>query len=145
MGQTGVTMKKMLSETVPRIVLAFVFLVGATDGFWFIFTGAHLVHPPTSDQGVQFEHALQATGFFWPFMKTIEVIGALCLLTNRAPAFGLALLAPIIMVIVLFHVFLNHQGLPLAIILLACSIALLRAYRGNYAALFQQPARTSPI
>jgi hypothetical protein len=120
-------------------LLALIFVVGATDGFWFIFTGTHLIHPPTSERGVQFEHALQAAGFFWPFMKSIEVIGALCLLTNRAPAFGVAVLSPIVAVIVLFHLFLNPQGLPIAIILFVCWMLLLRRYAGNFAPLFKRP------
>jgi hypothetical protein len=130
---------KILTETAPRILLALIFLVGAIDGFYFIFTGTHLIHPPTSDRGVQFEHALQAAGFFWPFMKSVEVVGALCLLTNRAPALGFALLTPIVAVIVLFHLFLNPQGLPLAIILLVCWASLLRRYARSFTPLFQRP------
>ena len=80
--------------------------------------------------------ALKETGFFWPFMKTVELIGALCLLTNRAPAFGLAILSPLIAVIVLFHVFLNPQGIPLALVLLVCMALLYRAYAPRYASLF---------
>ena len=77
-----------------------------------------MINPPTSDMSHEFEYALQSVGFFWPFMNSIELIGAICLLTNRAPALGLALLMPIMAVIVLFHVFLNPLGLPLATIML---------------------------
>ncbi len=44
----------------------------------------------------------------------MNLVGGLSLLFNVAPAFGLALLAPVMATIVLFHVFLNPQGLPLA-------------------------------
>lgn len=50
--------------TLPRLVLGVVFLVGATDGFAFIATGTHLVHPPTSYRGLQFEAALQSADSF---------------------------------------------------------------------------------
>jgi len=122
--------------SVPRTVLGLIFLAGAVDGFAFILTGTHLLHPPTSDRGLQFEAALKATGFFWPFMKVVELIGASCLLWNRAPAFGLAILAPIITVVALFHLFLNPQGIPLAVLLVVCGTLLLRAYASRYAALF---------
>lgn len=131
-------MKKILLETAPRIILGALFLISAIDGFWFIFTGAHLIHPPTSDRGWQFEQALIATGFFWPFLKTVNLIGALCLLTNRAPAFGLALIAPVMAVIVLFHLFLNPQGMPVAIVLIVCGLLLVRTYAANYAGLFKK-------
>lgn len=124
------------SVTIPRVILGALFLFGAIDGFAFVFTGQHLVHPPTSERGLQFEQALKATGFFWPLMKIVELVGAVCLLTNRAPAFGLAILAPLMTVIVLFHLFLNPQGIPLAILLVLCGGALLYAYADRYRGLF---------
>jgi uncharacterized membrane protein YphA (DoxX/SURF4 family) len=129
-------MKKFWLVTVPRVVLGLIFLAGAIDGFSFIFTGTHLIHPPTSDRGLQFESALKATGFFWPLMKVVEIIGAICLLSNRAPAFGLAVLSPIMAVVVLFHIFLNPQGIPLSFLLVICGALLLRAYASRYAAVF---------
>jgi len=126
-------MKKFWLVTVPRVVLGLIFLAGAIDGFSFILTGSHLIHPPTSDRGLQFEAALKATGFFWPLMKVVEIIGAICLLSNRAPAFGLAILSPIMTVVVLFHLSLNPQGIPLAFLLVICGGLLLRAYATRYA------------
>ncbi len=126
--------------TVPRVLLGVIFLVGAIDGFAFVLTGNHLIHPPTSARGVAFEEALKASGFFWPLMKIVELVGAVCLLTNRAPALGLALLSPIMTVIVLFHVFLNPQGIPLALLLIACGAPLLYAYATRYRAMLSGDA-----
>lgn len=134
-------MKRFWLLHVPRVLLGLIFLAGAIDGFAFIFTGAHLIHPPTSERGLQFEEALKATGFFWPLMKVVELIGALCLLSNRAPAFGLALLLPIITVVALFHLFLNPPGIPIALVLVACGGLLLHAYAPRYASLFAQGVR----
>ncbi|MFJ5537354.1 hypothetical protein [Vreelandella titanicae] len=111
--------KTLFVDTGPRLVLGGIFLIGAIDGFWYIFTGSHLIHPPTSVDGLAFEAALKEVGFFWPLMKVIELIGASLLLSNRAPALGLALLAPVMAVIVAFHVVLNPAGLTLAAILVA--------------------------
>ena len=130
--------------TVPRVVLGLVFLAGAIDGFAFIATGAHLVHPPTTEQGLQFEEALKRAGFLWPLMKTVELVGAICLLTHRAPALGLALLSPVMTVVVLFHGFLNPQGAPLAVLLLVCGALLLRAYAPRYARLLESGWTTPP-
>ena len=121
----------------PRTLLALIFLVSAADGFWFIATGGHLIHPPTSPQGQAFEMALQDSGFFWPLLKAVNLTGALSLIANVAPAFGLALIAPVMAVIVLFHLTINPQGLPVAALLVVLGSLLVWAYRDRYAALFR--------
>jgi len=130
-------MKRHLTITLPRLILGALFLLSAVDGFTFIFTGERIIHPPTSPRGEEFEAALIASGFFWPLLKTVNLIGALCLLTNRAPAFGFALIVPVITVIIGFHLFLNPQGLPVAGIMVVCSLLLLRAYWPQYKGLFE--------
>ncbi|KAA0015564.1 hypothetical protein F0A16_20390 [Salinicola corii] len=124
--------KVLLVDTGPRLVLGSIFLIGALDGFWYLFTGSHLIHPPTSVEGLAFEAALKEAGFIWPLMKIIELIGASLLLSNRAPALGLALLAPVMAVIVAFHVVLNPAGLPLAAILVATGGMTLWAQRDRF-------------
>ncbi|POR54271.1 DoxX family protein [Bosea psychrotolerans] len=130
-------MRNILLVTVPRVLLGLLFLVSAVDGFWWLATGVHLIHPPTSERGVAFETALQNAGFFWPLLKTVNLAGALSLLLNIVPAFGLALLAPVMTVIVLFHLVINPQGIPVAIILVVLGSLLVWAYRERYAALFR--------
>jgi hypothetical protein len=127
----------LLAVHAPRTILALLFLVSAADGFYAMATGNHLIHPPVSPAGLAFEKGLQASGFFWPFLKTVNLVGGLSLLFNVAPAFGLALLAPVMATIVLFHLFLNPQGLPLAGILVVTGLMLVVAYRDRYAALFR--------
>lgn len=130
-------MKTLLLVTVPRVLLGLLFLVSAVDGFWWLATGTHLIHPPTSTRGVAFEEALQASGFLWPLLKTINLVGALSLLSNIAPALGLALIAPVMTVIVLFHLVINPQGIPVAVILVVLGLLLVVAYRDRYAALLR--------
>ncbi|MBA4268941.1 MAG: hypothetical protein Q8R85_15555 [Bosea sp. (in: a-proteobacteria)] len=130
-------MKTLLLVTVPRVLLGLLFLVSAVDGFWWLATGTHLIHPPTSTRGVAFEEALQASGFLWPLLKTINLVGALSLLSNIAPALGLALIAPVMTVIVLFHLVINPQGIPVAVILVVLGSLLVVAYRDRYAALLR--------
>lgn len=129
--------------TVARVLLGVIFLLGAVDGFAFILTGGHLIHPPTSERGLAFEAALKASGFIWPAMKMVELVAACCLLANRAPALGLALLLPLIVVISLFHVVLNPQGLPLAVIVTVCAIVLFKAYATQFAGLLAPGSKRS--
>jgi putative oxidoreductase len=111
-------MKNILLCTVPRILLGLIFLLGAIDGFSFIIYGSHLIHPPTSDRGLAFEAGLKAAGFLWPLMKSIELIGALCLLTNKDPG-----------------------GIPLALILVVTGGMLVYQYRGNLISLAKPPVK----
>jgi hypothetical protein len=130
-------MKTLLLVTIPRVLLGLLFLISAVDGFWWLATGTHLIHPPTSARGIAFEEALQASGFLWPLLKTVNLVGALSLLGNIAPAFGLALIAPVMTVIVLFHLVINPQGIPVAVILVVLGSLLVWAYRDRYAALLR--------
>lgn len=130
-------MRNILLVAMPRILLGLIFLVSAIDGFWWLATGSNIIHPPTSERGLVFEAALQNSGFFWPFLKIVNLTGALSLILNIAPAFGLALIAPVMAVIVLFHLAINPQGLPVAIILVVLGSLLVWAYRERYAALFR--------
>ncbi|MFN3853061.1 MAG: hypothetical protein ACK4M0_01580 [Phreatobacter sp.] len=130
-------MSRLLLVHAPRTILGFLFVLSAVDGFWAMATGNHLIHPPVSPQGLAFERGLQASGFFWPFLKVVNLVGGLSLLLNIAPAFGLALIAPVMATIVLFHLFLNPQGLPIAAILVVTGLMLIWAYRDRYAALFR--------
>jgi hypothetical protein len=70
-------------------------------------------------------------------LKAVNLTGGLSLLLNLAPAFGLALLAPIMTVIVFFHVVLNPQGVPVALIMTVLGLLLVFAYRDRYRALFR--------
>lgn len=130
-------MKTFFLVTIPRVLLGVIFLISAVDGFWWLATGVNLIHPPTSPRGVVFETALQDSGFIWPFIKAINLTGALSLISNVVPAFGLALIAPIMAVIVLFHATINPQGLPVAAILVVLGSMLVWAYRDRYAELFR--------
>ena len=130
-------MDELLLQTVPRVILAILFLIGVVDGYWFVFTGRNVIHPPTSERLLKFEGALKETGFFWPFMKTVDLAGAACLLFNVAPAFGLALLAPTMAIVVLAQTILNPRGIPIAVVMIVCGALLAYAYADRYAALFQ--------
>jgi putative oxidoreductase len=130
-------MIRIILVDVPRILLGLLFLVSGVDGLLEVLTGTHYIHPPTSPEGLAFEQALKASGFFWPLMKTINLLAGLMLLSNRAPALGLALILPIITVIVGFHVVLNPGGIPVAVAVAVVTGLLLIAYRDRYAALLR--------
>jgi peptidoglycan biosynthesis protein MviN/MurJ (putative lipid II flippase) len=66
----------------------------------------------------------------------VQLAGGLLLLANRFVPLGLALLAPVIVNIVLFHLLLAPAGLPLAIVVGILWIILFAAKRASFAAVF---------
>jgi putative oxidoreductase len=93
----------------------------------------------TTERGLQFATAIIQVGYLWPLMKAINLLAGALLITNRAPAFALALLAPVTVVIIWFQVLLNPLPVPLVTVVLVviCEAMLLRAYAGCYAGMFR--------
>ena len=123
--------------TVARLLLGLIFFVFGLNGFLnFVPT------PPPSGAAGAFGSALFASGYFFPLLKSTEVISGALLLSNRFVPLALALLAPIIINILAFHAFLAPSGLPLALVLLALEIYLARSYREAYSNMLH--AKTEP-
>lgn len=118
---------------ITRVLLGALFIVSGIEGLYFVATGVELLGWPMTPRTAAFVEGLQASGFFWPYLKGLELIGGVLLLSNRYVALGLALLTPIIATIVLMHVALNLPGgWPYALSLTLFSGLLLWAYRGAF-------------
>lgn len=114
-------MKK--ATTLARYLLGLIFLVMGINGF--------IEFLPFAEKGPEanaFFAALEQTGFFWPFEKTCEILFGVLLLTNRFVPLAVEGLAPIIANIMLFHLFLDLPGMPLALVVLACEAILVAGY-----------------
>ena len=97
--------------TIARILLGLVFVVFGLNGFLnFISMG-----PMPSGLAGQFVGALALSHYFW-VVAALQVAGGALLLVNRFVPLSLVLLGPVIVNIVLYHVFLNPSGAVLAIV-----------------------------
>lgn len=118
------------APTVARILLGLVFFGFGLDGF------LNFVPKPDPstmpDSAVAFSSALVGTGYMIPLLKGTEVLAGALLLTNRFLPLALALLAPVIVNIVLFHAFLSPSGLGFALVLLTLHLALAGKHRHAY-------------
>jgi len=113
------------------------FVLFGLDGFL-----RFLPHPPAPAAAMNFATALFATGYMFPLIKGTEVVAGALLLSNRYVPLALALLAPNIVNILLFHVFLAPGGTPIAIVFLAAELFLAWSYRDAYAPMLR--ARVEP-
>jgi hypothetical protein len=107
-------------EIGAQALLGLIFFVFGLNGFLHFFPLPELPQPAAEMMG-----ALAATGYFFYVLKTVETVSGLLLLIRKFSALALLLLAPVIVNIFLFHLFLAPSGLPLALLLVA-----LEAYLG---------------
>jgi putative oxidoreductase len=128
----------VLLMIIPRIVLGAIFASAALNYFWSVVFGWMLFPVSITPQAMQFAGVVIKTGYLWPLMKAINLVAGILLIANRAPAFAVALLVPVTVIIVWFQVFLNPLPIPVATAVLAviCELMLLRAYASRYAGMF---------
>ena len=124
--------------TISRVVLGAIFASAALNYFWSVAFGWMLFPVSITPQAMQFAGVVIKTGYLWPLMKAINLVAGILLIANRAPAFAVALLVPVTVIIVWFQVFLNPLPIPVATAVLAviCELMLLRAYANRYAGMF---------
>jgi uncharacterized membrane protein YphA (DoxX/SURF4 family) len=121
--------------TVARIGLGLAFTVFGLNKFL-----QFLPQPPISGPPAEFFGALMATGYMLPLVATTEVIAGLLLLSGRFVPLGLALLAPVIVNILGFHIFLAEGGLPLPLAVLVAEIYLAWQYRESFSPMLRARA-----
>jgi uncharacterized membrane protein YphA (DoxX/SURF4 family) len=111
-----------------RILLGLIFLVFGANGFF------HFIpQPPMSGPPAEFAGALMATGYMFPLIKGTEVVAGLLLLSGRLVPLALTLLAPVVVNIVAFHLFLAPAGLALPIVIVVLGVFLAWSYRSAFA------------
>ena len=117
---------------IVRILLGLAFVVFGSNIFLHFIPGSDQM--PPGDAGV-FAGALMHSGYMY-VVGALQVLGGLCLLTGRLAPLGLTLLGPVIFNIVLFHIFFDQQGLPMALVFAVLSLFLLWSYRDKFPAIF---------
>jgi uncharacterized membrane protein YphA (DoxX/SURF4 family) len=114
--------------TVARLFLGLVFTVFGLNFFLHF-----LPTPPTPPRAAAFAGALFGSGYFFPLLKAIEVAAGIALLSGRLVPLALTVLAPIIVNIVGFHLFLAPSGLEIPLAVLAAELYLAWTYRAAFA------------
>jgi len=119
-----------------RVLLGLIFVVFGLNGF-FTFIPA----PEMSEAAGSLMGAFVATGYFMMVEKLVEVASGLMILTGRFLPLGLILLAPVSVNILLFHIFLDTAGLPMALFIIVAQLFLAWAYRDSFSGVLQANAK----
>jgi hypothetical protein len=119
--------------TAARLLSGLTFAVCGLNGF-LNFLPMPSEAPP--DAALAFGNALAQTGYMFPLIKGTELLAGALLLCNRLLPLALVLLAPVMLNIVAFHVFLAPSGLGLCVVLAAILGYLAWTQRASYRPLF---------
>jgi uncharacterized membrane protein YphA (DoxX/SURF4 family) len=119
-----------VATVTARILLGSIFVVFGLNGFL-----QFLPQPAMPPPAVAFFGGLAASGFMLPTLFATQVVGGALLLLGMVPL-ALVILAPVVVHIVEFHVFLAPAGLPLAVVIAALGLFLAWTHRSAYRPLF---------
>ena len=115
---------------IARVLLGLVFVVFGSNIFFHFIPAPPLPATPAGD----FSKALMQSNYIH-VIGLLQVIGGLLILIGRFVPLGLTLLGPVIVNILLFHIFLDQSGLPMALVVSVLALFLLWRYRSNFAGL----------
>jgi putative oxidoreductase len=123
--------------TIARLALGLVFVVFGLNGFLHF-----LPVPPPPARALPFVGGLLGAGYFFPLLKSMEVAAGLLLLANRFVPLALTVLAPIIVNIAAFHLFLAPGNYGVVGLILSAELYLAWTQRAAFAPMLA--ARSAP-
>lgn len=120
---------------IARILLGLVFLIFGLNGFF-----GFMPNPPPTPAAGAFFGALISTHYMFFLIFGAQVLGGALLLLNLMVPFALLILAPVIVNIIAFHLFLSPVPMQIAIALVVTALALILAWhhRAAFAPLFKR-------
>mgnify|MGYP000574252682 FL=1 len=116
-----------LGIKIARILLGVILLVFGLNQFF-----QFMPMPKPPEPALSFMKALTATGFMWYVIGIFQVISGIFLIIGRYVALGLVLFAPIALVIILYHLFLDPAGGLIGYVTFILEVVLLYAYLSAY-------------
>jgi len=116
---------------IARSLLGLVFVVFGLNAFL-----QFIPAPPPQGLAGDFTKALFVSHYFY-VVAVLQLAGGALLLLGRFVPLGLTLLGPVIVNILLFHIFLQPNGLPMALVVAAFALFLLWAHRQAFRGLVQ--------
>jgi putative oxidoreductase len=122
---------------ISRILLGILFVFSGANGILHFIKGSL---PP--GDGNTFATIL-ATHNYFTFIALLMLIAGILLLVGRFVPLGLTILAPILVNILCFHIFLQPSGISAGIIATLLEIFLIWAYRLSFRGLFDAAPEVS--
>ncbi len=112
-----------------RSLMGLAFLVFGLNGFLNFIPQPKT---PMPEGAITFAGALMKTGYMMPLVAGTQVLVGLLLVLNRFVPLALALIAPIIVGIITFHIFLAPSTIVPGVVVLLLELYLAWAYRSTF-------------
>ena len=123
-----------IATIIARVLLGLMFVVFGLNIFLHFLP---MPKPPeTPTPADHFAMAMMQSGYMY-VVGALQVIGGLLLLIGRFVPLGLVLLGPVIVNIVLFHIFLAPANFAPGLVASVLALFLVWRYRANFAGLVQ--------
>lgn len=124
------------ATVILRVVLGLIYLIFGLDYF------LHFIpyQPTHTGAAAALKNGLAATGYLYPMMKTVQIVGGISLIMNRYAPFSAVVLFPISLNVFLFHTVLVPSGWFMGVLLLIPNLFLGFAYRKYYSGMFVKKA-----
>jgi putative oxidoreductase len=120
-----------IASVIARYLAGLIFLVFGLNGF------LHFIPlPPPAGIAGQFMGALYVSHYLWVIFA-FQVVAGLLLLVNRYVPLAVALLAPVLVNILTFHLLMAPAGLPMALFVAILWAAIFIQVRPAFSGLFQ--------
>ena len=120
-----------IASLIARYLAGVIFLVMGLNGFL-----NFIPLPPPGGVAGQFMGALYVSHYLWVIFA-FQVIAGVLLLVNRYVPLAVAILAPVLVNIITFHVLMAPAGLPLALFVAILWVAIFIEVRAAFSGLFQ--------
>ncbi|QHS55012.1 DoxX family protein [Mucilaginibacter sp. 14171R-50] len=122
-----------IAMIVVRTLMGLMFLFASVVVLFKIDMGKQ---PEMSEANKTFMAGIMASGYLLTFIKVTELACAIMFLTGRFVTLATVIIFPIILNILLTHIFVAPSGIPMAVALLIGNLFLAYYYRKNYVSLF---------
>lgn len=119
----------------PRLLLGLTFAGFGLNGLLGVFPD-----PPSPPSAMPFLDGLASAPYFFPLLEATQLVAGIALVANRWVPVALLLLAPIVVHIFAFHLFLS-PGLALPTFLLVLELAVAWGHRDAFRPLFRSGSR----
>jgi uncharacterized membrane protein YphA (DoxX/SURF4 family) len=121
-----------IAAIIVRTLLGLMFVVFGSNAFLHFMPMPELPDTP----GGNFIRALVASGYIYA-IAACQIAGGALLLVGRYVPLGLTLLGPVVVNIVLYHIFMDQSGMAMAIIVAVLWLFLVWRHRDAFAGLLR--------
>src|SRR6478609_11566857 len=117
---------------ISRVILGFIYLVFGLDYFFQFIP----YQPNHTGKVAAFKAGLIGIGYFYPMLKSIQVVAGISLLINGYAPFAAVVVFPISVNVFLYHTILVPSGWLMGVMLIVPNLFLGFAYRHYYKGMF---------